>query len=73
MAYTPSWKRRKNWPDERLKEHECTRKIPYATWVQANQARIDLETNHDDGKGPMAVYECRWCGQYHVGHRRTAP
>lgn len=62
---TSGWRRRKNWTGEKLRQHECGRKVAYHTWVDARQAMYALP---DDGKGRMSVYECPHCGEYHIGH-----
>jgi hypothetical protein len=54
-----------------MRTHECERKIKYVTRAHARRARAELVNNTDDDKG-MNVYECRWCGGYHIGHLRTS-
>jgi hypothetical protein len=48
-------------------------KVAYANEVLAEEALIDLWTKNDypENKGPLTIYRCDDCGQYHMTSRGT--
>lgn len=46
---------------------ECRRKVAHANRVAAEQAALEHERDFGEAK---SVYECRWCGRWHVGTPR---
>jgi hypothetical protein len=55
-------------PDPRqLRGRECGTKVGHANLVAAEQAAIEHEHRFGESKD---VYECRWCGRWHVGTPR---
>jgi rubrerythrin len=46
---------------------ECGTKVAHANRVAAEQAALEHERHFGSAK---SVYECRWCGRWHVGTPR---
>lgn len=44
----------------------CDGKLRYATWAAAEKGARGLRR----GGTPIGVYQCRSCGQFHIGGRR---
>lgn len=53
-------------PGER-RARECGTKVAHANRVAAEQAALEHERDFGEAK---SVYECRWCGRWHVGTPR---
>lgn len=43
---------------------ECRTKVAHSNRVAAEQAALEHEQRYGD---PKSVYQCRWCGRWHVG------
>jgi len=55
-------------PDpSQVRRRECGTKVAHANRVAAEQAALEHEQLHGE---PKAVYECRFCGRWHVGSPR---
>ncbi len=52
---------------EELAELECERKAQYATKAIAKR---EARRRAADGFEILTAYHCRWCGFFHLGHRR---
>jgi hypothetical protein len=46
---------------------DCRTKVAHANRVAAEQAALEHERDFGE---PKSVYECRWCGRWHVGAPR---
>jgi rubrerythrin len=46
---------------------ECGTKVAHSNRVAAEQAAVEHEQRFGETK---SVYECRWCGRWHVGSLR---
>ncbi len=52
------------------RQHECTRKKPYATHAEAWGVLRAAERAHRVAAGDLCVYRCRNGGEhFHIGHR----
>lgn len=48
----------------RQRTRACRTKVAHANRVAAEQAALEHERDFGEAK---SVYECRWCGKWHVG------
>ncbi len=50
----------------------CAIKHRYGKYAQAKRALKNTRRHATDGK-TLQVYECPYCGGWHVGHKRVEP
>lgn len=50
-----------------MRVRECRSKVAHSNRVAAEQAALEHEQEHGE---PKDVYQCRWCGRWHVGAPR---
>jgi hypothetical protein len=52
----------------RIKRKSCVGKIRHASSNDARQA-LRKTVRYDEVHQPMNVYQCQFCGGFHIGHR----
>lgn len=53
----------------RVRRKECGDKIKYSSMEEARFTAVKLSDRYKD---KLSFYKCRWCGQWHIGHKPNA-
>lgn len=67
-TYSTHWKKMY---DMNTKQYVLKKKMSYSNMGDANKAIILWNIKHPEDKRGMHVYQCAYCGKYHIGHERT--